>query len=135
MLFIPHRYSSGPSYSQIILDDVSCSSSSYLHILQCSNDGIYSNNCGHSEDVAVVCCKCAFNSLVYMNMKHMVAMFVFGCMAGVHIIYTSATLDREISSRFNFWYYPTTMKIKVMKMKPAENFSSSLIPTNPQRRK
>ena len=60
-LFLPlHSYSSGTS-EPIWLNQVECSTSLYLHILQCSHNSIGSHECNHDEDVAVQCCKCLHN--------------------------------------------------------------------------
>ena len=52
----------------IILDNVDCSTSSYLTILQCSYSTIISSSCVHgSNDVSVTCCELLTDN--YLNYK------------------------------------------------------------------
>ena len=51
-------YSFGTDNSTTLIEDVSCSSSDYLVLLQCSVNSRYSSYCsGDSRDVIVTCCK------------------------------------------------------------------------------
>ena len=47
----------GQGSGTILLDDVSCSSTSYLHLLSCRYSTVISSSCDHSDDVAVLCCE------------------------------------------------------------------------------
>jgi len=44
----------GQGNGPILLDDLNCLGSE-MDIQQCANKGWYTNNCQHSEDVAVLC--------------------------------------------------------------------------------
>ena len=48
----------------ITLDNVDCSTSNYLTILQCHYSTFISSNCNHrSDDVSVTCCKLLTDNL------------------------------------------------------------------------
>ena len=49
-----YRFRSGSSGTPIWLDDVGCTGTE-SRLLSCSNRGIGTHNCGHSEDVAIYC--------------------------------------------------------------------------------
>ena len=49
-----YRYGAGPSSYPIYLDEVMCSGSE-PNILACSHLQLHVHNCGHSEDVGVIC--------------------------------------------------------------------------------
>ena len=48
------RFGSGASSQSIWLDDVACSGSE-SRLIDCDHAGIGRDNCGHSEDVGIVC--------------------------------------------------------------------------------
>ena len=50
------RFGFGVSSQSIWLDDVSCNGSESL-LIDCSHAGIGNENCGHSEDVGIICMK------------------------------------------------------------------------------
>ena len=51
-------YSYGTDTKLTLLEDVDCSSSSYLVLLQCSYSTVITSDCNdHDLDVFVVCCK------------------------------------------------------------------------------
>ena len=52
--FIPCRQSQAPSSTEILLDEIQCSSFDIM-LSSCQHDGFGNNNCAHSEDVAVSC--------------------------------------------------------------------------------
>ena len=53
---IIYRY--GTDINPVLLEDVDCSSSSYLVLLQCSYSTLISSYCNDNDrDVFVVCCK------------------------------------------------------------------------------
>ena len=55
---ILYFYSYGTDTNSTLLEDVNCSSSSYLVLLQCNYNFHYSSYCNsHSHDAFVVCCK------------------------------------------------------------------------------
>lgn len=57
----------GAPYDQglgnIVLDDVNCRGQETF-IGCCVHNGYMVHNCGHYEDVGVVCCKCFFSNLI-----------------------------------------------------------------------
>ena len=48
------RFGSGASSQSILLDDVACNGSESL-LIDCSHAGIVKENCGHYEDVGIIC--------------------------------------------------------------------------------
>ena len=48
------QFGSGSSSQTIWLDDVGCSGSE-SQLIDCNHRGIGSHNCGHSEDVGIIC--------------------------------------------------------------------------------
>ena len=55
---ILYLYSYGTDANSTLLEDVDCSSSSYLVLLQCSYRSPYSTYCNdNNRDAVVVCCK------------------------------------------------------------------------------
>ena len=54
----------------IILDNVDCSTSNYLTILQCGHSTFISSSCDHgSDDVSVTCCKLLTNINIYHELN------------------------------------------------------------------
>ncbi len=49
-----HRAFFGPGKGLILLDDVQCTGDE-SSLLDCSHRGIYIHNCGHQEDVGILC--------------------------------------------------------------------------------
>ena len=47
----------GQGSGTIVLDNVNCYSSNYLHLLSCQYSTVISIFCSHSHDVAVHCCE------------------------------------------------------------------------------
>ena len=47
----------GVGNGTILLDNVNCYSTSYLHLLSCQYRTIVSSICDHTDDVAITCCK------------------------------------------------------------------------------
>ena len=59
-----HVHSYGTDYSPFVLDEVDCSDSSYLVLLQCSYSTIIDSSCIEDyDDVTVSCCKCTVTIL------------------------------------------------------------------------
>ena len=50
-------FSYGTDYYGMKIDDVTCSSSSYLSIAQCTFSTIIDSGCTNSYDATVYCCK------------------------------------------------------------------------------
>uniref|UniRef100_A0A5F8GZV9 SRCR domain-containing protein n=1 Tax=Monodelphis domestica TaxID=13616 RepID=A0A5F8GZV9_MONDO len=53
-LSAPHGAHFGPGSGKILLDNVQCSGEE-SHLAQCSHDDWFTHNCGHREDVSVIC--------------------------------------------------------------------------------
>lgn len=49
----------GPGSGNIVLDDINCRGEE-TSISRCAHGGFMVHNCGHNEDVGVVCCMCFF---------------------------------------------------------------------------
>ena len=47
----------GEGNGPILLDNVNCYSTSYLHLLSCQYRTSISSICDHTEDVGIICCK------------------------------------------------------------------------------
>jgi len=85
----------GQGNGTILLDDVSCSSSNYLHLLSCQYSTRISFFCDHSEDVAVYCCKfkapCKFLECFSFSSKCMVRTINLG--SGTLAVYITAKTE------------------------------------------
>ena len=55
MYYACHAHSISGGSGRIWLDDIDCSSSHTGTLANCSHSAFGSHNCGHSEDVALVC--------------------------------------------------------------------------------
>ena len=89
-------YSFGSDDCDIVIDDVDCSTSDYLVLLQCDYDTTTINleDCSSSNDVGVTCCKlrsefpipfsCTHCKLLSMKSKH-VNIFEFFCISTTHV--------------------------------------------------
>lgn len=53
----------GQGSGNIVLNNVYCTGQE-TSIARCRHNGYMSHNCGHDEDVGVVCCKCFFCNLI-----------------------------------------------------------------------
>ena len=56
-IFFPDHDSFGQGDGAILLDNVNCYYTSYLHLLSCRYSTAISRSCSHADDVAVTCCK------------------------------------------------------------------------------
>lgn len=52
----------------ILLDDVQCQGTE-SSLLQCQHDGLYKHNCGHTEDVGIVCANCKKHKYIVYILK------------------------------------------------------------------
>ena len=57
MWFSYFFYRFGQGGGQILLDNVRCYSTNFLHLLSCQYSTAVSRTCNHANDVAVACCK------------------------------------------------------------------------------
>ena len=67
--------------NRTLLDDVSCSSSRYLMLFQCSVSTFISNLCSDNDDISVTCCKwfeCAPSSRLTSHLAIMQILVVYG---------------------------------------------------------
>uniref|UniRef100_A0A5F8HDC9 SRCR domain-containing protein n=1 Tax=Monodelphis domestica TaxID=13616 RepID=A0A5F8HDC9_MONDO len=64
-LSAPHGAHFGPGSGKILLDNVQCSGEE-SHLAQCSHDDWFTHNCGHREDVSVICSGLCFLCSMYL---------------------------------------------------------------------
>ena len=74
------RFGSGASSQSILLDDVACNGSESL-LIDCSHAGIGNENCGHGEDVGIICTKGELIGFLYCVTDNHLSFFPLYCSA------------------------------------------------------